>query len=268
MNALNRLNPAWWELIRLSARSFHAYRFQSLTWCVSFMIQLYLLRVVWAGVYGDRDTLLGVSSGTLLVYLTISSLHRFFLPNIIDYYIQQRVTSGRVALDLVRPFGFIKQMIAMQIGSAAALLPFLIVIVPAAAIVGSLRFPSLENFLCYLVSLALAFAVTLLIWMHVGMLSFWLMNANGIRAMLGICSDFLAGALVPLWFMPGGLRFAFELLPFQATTFLPASIYSEQVTGTEIIQPLLVQVVWILIMIPTSRIVWARAQRKIVVQGG
>ncbi|MGI8404194.1 MAG: ABC-2 family transporter protein, partial [Thermomicrobiales bacterium] len=147
------------------------------------MIQLYLLRVVWAGVYGERDTLLGVSSETLLVYLTISSLHRFFLPNIIDYFIQQRVTSGRVAHDLLRPFGFMKQMIAMQIGSATGLLPFLIVIVPAAALVGSLTFPSLENFLCYLVSLALAFVVTLLIWMHVGMLSFWLLNVNGIRAM-------------------------------------------------------------------------------------
>jgi ABC-2 type transport system permease protein len=115
---IHHINPAWWGFTRLTARTFHIYRLQSLTWCISIIIQLYLLRVVWAGVYADRDMLVGISEKTLLVYLTISALHRFFLPNLIDFYIQERVTSGRVAHDLVRPFGFVKQMIAMQVGSA------------------------------------------------------------------------------------------------------------------------------------------------------
>lgn len=268
MNALHRVNPAWWALIRLSARSFYAYRFQSLVWCFSIMIQLYLLRVVWVGVYGSRESVLGVSSQTLLVYLTISALHRFFFPTIIDYRIQERVTSGRVALDLVRPFSFLRQMIAMQVGSTAGVLPLLVVIVPLAMLVGSLDFPGVENFLLYMLSLALATVVNLLIWIHVGMLSFWFLNVNGIRVMLKVCSDFLAGALVPLWFMPGGLRFALELLPFQATTFLPASIYAGQLGRIETLKPLGIQVIWILILIPTSRLVWSRAQRRIVIQGG
>lgn len=41
--------------------------------------------------------------------------------------------------------------------------------------------------------------------------------------MLSISSDFLAGALVPLWFMPDALRTLLEWLPFQAVMFLPAS---------------------------------------------
>jgi ABC-type uncharacterized transport system permease subunit len=142
------------------------------------------------------------------------------------------------------------------------------VIVPAAIVVGSLAVPSAANVVLYFLSLALAFIVTLLIWLHVGLLSFWLLNVNGIRAMIAICSEFLAGALVPLWFMPGTLRFALELLPFQATTFLPASIYSGQVTGTAVMEPLAVQLLWIVILTLSSSFVWNRAQRKLVVQGG
>ncbi|MDQ3657790.1 MAG: hypothetical protein M3457_22285, partial [Chloroflexota bacterium] len=73
---------------------------------------------------------------------------------------------------------------------------------------------------------------------------------------------------IPVWFMPDALRIVVQLLPFQAMTFLPASIFSEQVTGTAMIGPLLVQLAWIGILTLVIARVWARAQRKLVIQGG
>jgi ABC-2 type transport system permease protein len=237
-------------------------------WLLTLMIQLYLLRVVWSAVYDGRESVDGIPADTLLVYLTISSLHRFFLPNSIAFEIEERINTGRVATDLIRPFGFMHQMIAIQAGSLAGSLPLLVVVVPVAMLVGSLTLPSPSNLLVYLLSLALAFVVNVVIWMLVGMLGFWMMNVSGVCAMLSISSDFLAGALVPLWFMPETLRTVVEWLPFQATMFLPASIFAGQVSGSDVIQPLIVQVVWIGVLIVIANAVWIRAQRKLVIQGG
>jgi len=268
MSPVWRIHPAWWELIRISARRVAVFRFNLLFWVVSLTVQLYLLRVVWTAVYAGRDSLDGVSSQTLLVFLTISAIHRLYLPNVIAYTIQERVTTGRVATDLIRPFGFLKQMVATQTGMIVGFLPFLLVIIPAALLVGSLRMPAVENLPLYGISLALAYVVNLLIWMLVGMLAFWMTNANGVRAVLSVASDFLGGTLVPLWFMPDALRTTLELLPFQAGAFLPASIFAGQVTGMAVVQPFLVQVMWIGILVAGVRVVWSRAQRKLVVQGG
>jgi ABC-2 type transport system permease protein len=184
------------------------------------------------------------------------------------YRIQERVLSGDVALDLVRPFGFLKQVMAQDIGTAFSFAPFLAIFVPAALVVGSLQPPSVGNGLLYLVSFALAFLVNSLIGMHLGLLAFWIQQVNGIRAMVGVASGFLSGALVPLWLMPDAVRFAFRLLPFQALAFLPASIYSGQVAGWAALGPLAVQLVWIGILLLTVRWIWRRAQERIVIHGG
>lgn len=263
-----RLHPAWWELIRISARRVLVFRFQMLFWPLMLMVQLYLLRAVWSAVYAGRESVDGVSAQTLLVFLTISAIQRFFMPNAIAYTIQERVTTGRVATDLTRPFGFLKQMVAVQSGMILGFLPLLLAVVPAALLVGSLRMPTVENLPLYGISLVLAYIVNLLIWMLVGMLAFWMMSSNGVRAMLSVASDFLGGTLVPLWFLPEALRTMLELLPFQAGAFLPASIFAGQVTGMAVVRPFLVQVVWIAVLLACVRIVWSRAQRKLVIQGG
>ncbi len=172
MNLSLWMHPAWPEFIRISARNFQAYRFRLMGWMITLMIQLYLLRVVWLTVYGGRDSVDGISADTLLVYLTISSLHRFFLQNSIAFEIEERISTGRVASDLIRPFGFMKQMVAIQVGNAAGSAPLLLVVVPVAMLIGSLRLPSMENLMVYAVSLGLAYIVNVLIWLLVGLLGF------------------------------------------------------------------------------------------------
>jgi ABC-2 type transport system permease protein len=142
------------------------------------------------------------------------------------------------------------------------------VFVPAALLVGSLDPPSPVNVMLYLVSYALGFLVSSLIGMHIGLLAFWIQQVNGIRAIVGVSTGFLSGALVPLWLMPEGVRFLFRLLPFQALAFLPASIYSGQVSGRDALEPLAIQLLWIGILLVTVRWMWKRAQDRIVIHGG
>ena len=268
MIARVQINPAWWEFIRNSIRQAQIYRFQFLSYLVFLCVQIFLLRTVWMGVYDGRDSVDGVSPDALLVYITVSTLQGLIGPYQIAYAIQVRVETGQVANDLIRPFGFLSQMIASQFGKTIGRSTFLIVVTPAAMFIGSLRMPDVANIGPYVLSLTLGYFVNLLIWLLVGLLSFWMMHVNGVRAILGISSDFLAGAVIPLWFMPDALRTVLEFLPFQAGVFLPTSIFMGQVTGSDLIRPLVVQIAWIVLLSLVVRVVWRNAQRRIVVQGG
>jgi len=261
-------HPVWWEMIRVSARQVQIYRTGMVFWLIRSMLELFLIRIVWSAVYGDRETVDGIGADTLLVYLTISAVQVYILPNIIAVEVGERIETGQVATDLIRPFSFMKQMIAIQLGASLGFVPALVLAVPVAMLVGSLELPSLLNGIAYVVSFSLAYMVSTLTWLLIGLGGFWLINIGGLRALLSVASGFLSGALIPVWFMPDALRILVQLLPFQAMTFLPASIFSGQVTGTAMIVPLLVQVAWIAILTGLIGLVWARAQRKLVIQGG
>lgn len=261
-------HPVWWEMIRVSAYSVRVYRVGMLFWLLSVMMQLFLLRTVWAAVYGDREELDGITAHTLLVYITISALHTYVLDNGLAHVMEDRISTGRVATDIVRPFGFMKQMVAMQAGFTIGFLPVYLLAVPVAMVIGSLRMPEPRALPVYLLSLVLAYVVNTLIWLILGLAGFWLINAGGLRGLMVMTSGLLSGALVPLWFLPDALRAVIQFLPFQAVTFLPASIFVGEVQGSEAVRPLLVQVVWIGILLWGAVLAWGRAQRKLVIQGG
>jgi len=263
-----RPNPAWFGMARIAARSLTIYRFQHLWGIVSLGLQLFLMRAVWEAAYGGRDSIDGVAIRTQIVFLTIALLQGRLLNIQIAWSIQGQVESGKVAIDLIRPMGFLGQMTAREVGRTFRNLTYVLSLIPLALLLGSLRPPDPFTMLPYGASLLLAYVVGLLTWTLVGLMSFWLLQINAIRAMLQMLSTFLAGTLVPLWFMPDALRTVLTFLPFQAAGFLPAAIYSGQVHGLALIQPFAVQLAWIVILGLAVRIVWGRAQRKIVVQGG
>lgn len=255
-------------MIRIEARQFTAFRFDIIFAVIAFAVQLYVTRAVWEAVYAGRKEVDGVTAHTLLVYLTISAVGDWFLPNRVGWTIQERVLSGDIALDLVRPFHYLKQVFAQAVGSGISFLPLLLLFVPAGMIVGSLDPPAPPYVSLYLVSFSLAFVVKFQINLLLGLLAFWMQHVNGIRAMVSVSTGFLSGALIPLWLMPDGVRWVFQLLPFQALAFLPASIYSGQVTGADALQPLAIQLLWIGILFLTARWTWRKAQERIVIHGG
>lgn len=268
MIALRRVNPGLWEIGRLGVRQAYAYRMWAYLGVLQIFLQLVLLRAVWQAVYGHRAAVNGIPIGTMITYLTVAGLLNFMVaPNIADE-IHRRIDQGQVAVDLVRPVGFVWQMLALEVGTTLGRWLMLIIVVPGLMLIGSLAPPSLGVAALFVVSLLLAFAVSSLIWLLVGLSAFWLLNIGGMRGMVYITSNFLAGAMIPLWFMPGPLRVLVEWLPFQATTYLPAAIYVETARGWALWRALGVQAVWIAVLYGLAVWVWRRAQRRLVVQGG
>jgi ABC-2 type transport system permease protein len=262
------LNPGLRDVFRMGMRNALAFRVWFDLGILQVFFQLLLVKAIWTAVYGDARTVNGVSVGTMITYLTVVGLLNFMIyPDIADE-INSRIEDGQVAIDMVRPIGFIRQMLALELGHSLARWSMLVVVVPGLLLLGSLTPASTGAFLVFLPSLVLAFAVSVQIWLLVGLSAFWLLNVSGMRGMIGLAGNFFAGSLIPLWFMPGPLRGIAEWLPFQAITFLPASIYVGERTGNAMWQGIGLQAAWAGLLGIAIGWVWRRAQRRIVVQGG
>jgi len=268
MNAFAGVNPGLWDIFRLAIRRVYAYRTWTFLGVLQVFFQLALLSAIWRAVYGDRPAVDGVAIETMIGYLTVAGLLNFIIyPGIADE-IHRRIDQGQVAVDMVRPVGFVRQMIALELGNSAGRWLLLIVVMPGLWLIGSFTLPGPLVTSAFLASVALAFTVSTLISLLVGLSGFWLINISGMRAMIFMVGNFLAGSMVPVWFMPAPLRVLVEWLPFQAITFLPASIYVREATGSQMWRALGIQALWLVVLWMGAAWTWRRAQDQVVVQGG
>jgi ABC-2 type transport system permease protein len=269
MKHLWRNLPAYIQIAGLWPQMAFTYRVDLTFRVVGILLKVYLLKVIWTAVYAGRGVVDGVELRELIAFITLAQFQVWVMFPLIADYIQERVYDGKIALDLARPVPFLGQLIAHQFGATASYLPFVLLAVPLAFVLGGFVPPaSLSAGLLYLFSLALGYLVSVLMSMLLGLVSFWTLQTWGAIDIYDYTNQFFTGALVPLWFFPPWLRQIADVLPFQAQTFIPLSIYIGQVPAHEIPTALGIQVGWVVVLFALVWAMWQRAMRRVVIQGG
>ncbi|GAA4832665.1 hypothetical protein GCM10023310_07560 [Paenibacillus vulneris] len=186
------------------------------------------------------------------------------------YAMAQRVRNGDIALDLIRPVDFQMQRFSEAAGffivemlwvniPAMLLLIFILGISPPANLMAALGF---------VVSLCIGFFVAFSINSIIMMISFMTTNTFGVQLAKRAVVDIFAGTLIPFEFFPDALRKVMEYLPFQSMAYIPLSIYTGRLTGWEMVQSLLEQLGWAVVMIVISRLLWMKAAKRLTINGG
>ena len=181
-----------------------------------------------------------------------------------------RIRSGDVAVDLYRPVGLVGWYLAGDLGRAVyhvisrGVLPTIVglllfdIAMPAtpAAAVG------------FALSLTLAVVTSFGIRFMVACSAFWLLDQTGLRTLSGVLAIFLSGMTLPLVIFPEPLRSIALALPWASYLQTPADIWLGQRTGLAMVEGLLVQAVWAVVLLALCQVVLNTATRKVVVQGG
>jgi ABC-2 type transport system permease protein len=261
--------PIYLRIAAMWPRLYYVYRANLIFSVVSVLLQIFLLKIVWTAVYAGQGIVGGTHLSALIVYLTLANLQLWILQPAMSGFMQQRVRSGQIAFDLARPVSFLGQMLANQIGSTAGVLPFIVIAIPLAFFLGGLQVPAtLIAGAAYVVSLILAYVITMMIDLILGLIAFWTLELTGLLWIYRFVSQFFAGALIPLQFFPSTLAVVAVVLPFQAQAYLPISIYLGRLQGVAIIQALGVQLFWAVASYGLARLVLHGAIRRVVIQGG
>jgi ABC-2 type transport system permease protein len=181
-----------------------------------------------------------------------------------------QIKSGAIDTDLMKPLDFHWYMLArsigeMLIGVGVLGLPALLV---AYIFLGVQFPPDVLSGLLFVPSLVLGFLLLFHLNFLLGSLAIVALDIRHISWAYFSVVRFLGGQIVPLWLFPPFVAVIAEVLPFKGTYYIPISIYIGKLAGIEAIKALGFQVMWLIVLVLLSRLVWGAAHRRLVVQGG
>ena len=249
------------------------YRFDFFLSLAITLITMTLLTSLWRAIYRGA-TAIDLPFQALLTYICLGqafSFNRIAWPQRrLMFRIGGSIRSGNIVFDLLRPTDYQ----AMQFSEVLGLYVTEMVLInlPAylfAVVVFGISPPAspvaAAGFALALVgAFLLAFSLDFLL----SIIAFWTFSAGGIIYGKKALLDLLAGSIVPLTLFPDWLRAVALVLPFQGLGYTPIAIYLGQISGAAIWWSLLVQFGWAAVLVLLTRLVWLRALRRLVVQGG
>lgn len=248
------------------------YRFQFWVELVINLLFMYVYVCVWRALYVGRGSVAGYDRSQLLTYIIVSqTLITFQFTLGVRRIIEQKVRSGEVAIDLVRPIDFQGMILATGCGTALHTLLFNMApkftLFAVSGVVGP---PASAMALgLFLISAVLGFLILFGLEFLIGVAAFWLVEVAGLHAMVmwGL-AWFFSGYFLPLEFFPHWLAAIARTLPFAAMVYTPAAIYVGTFTGLAAVAAVLGQLVWAAVLLGAGRLLFALAHRRLVVQGG
>lgn len=246
-----------------------AYRFEYLLGILNTLLSFVVYWSIYKALYGGADTVDGVTFSMVTTNFIIAlGLGSAFTKN--EMFLQDKIKQGTIANELLKPVNFKLRMLFEDLGEGffRVIFNFLPTVI-IAAFFAQLQAPSsLPNFILCLVSTLLGYIVLWLISFIVQSWSFWLFNVWGLITIKNVFVNILAGAFIPMWFMPDWLRSFINLTPFDSIYFTPVQLYLGELQGYEILINFARQILWIVILYAIGEFCWRKGIKKLVVQGG
>ncbi|MER6121285.1 ABC-2 family transporter protein [Streptomyces sp. NPDC001795] len=120
----------------------------------------------------------------------------------------------------------------------------------------------------FALSLLLGQWVLYYVMLVIDQLCFWTLRNGAAMLILIFAQNLLSGVYAPLWFFPHWFVTLSGLLPFQATLSVPLSLYVGRIPLSDAGFQLAVQAAWIVALALFTRLLWRRAARRVISQGG
>ncbi len=262
--------------IRLAFLKFLAYRLRYYTGVISYTIfvtgHYYIYSALFASAVAESasGTIGGLTLPEMITYVAVSWIGRSFYFNNIARELSRMIQEGEIAVLLIKPFHVQTVMMFEAIGESGFrllmfTLPIMVVIVP---LFGIQRPADPMLYLWTFVSFCQALIIYSQFNFLLGCLAFSMKNIQGVMRAKMVSMDFLTGVVVPFTFFPDWFQSAMNWLPFQYISYVPVTIYLGKRTGSDLVEALLVQLAWSVGLFLIGRLVWLRAVRNVVVQGG
>ena len=183
----------------------------------------------------------------------------------------ERIRTGDVVTDLLRPVDPVWQLLAADLGRAGyAVLTRFVAPVLVGALVFDLYAPSrAATYVLFACSTLLATIICFGCRYIVNASAYWLMDVRGPNIWWTLTSGMLGGLYFPVWFFPEAMATALIVAtPFPSVIQIPLDVLVER--GSPVLQLALigVQAGWVVVILALCRFVQARGERTLVIQGG
>lgn len=261
---------AYRYLVRMKVQVGLTYRFEVLAVVATQLIVMVASVYLWNNAYSGQSSLAGLQRNQMVTYAVLAVVLSSLFQNGVQNAISRGVREGSIAVHFLRPADVIGMFFSDDLGTMVTAfflktLPLLFM----GALVFGISPPAGPLALCLsLVSVCFAFLILWLLSALTGMITFWAMYLGQLGVVKDVIVNILSGMLIPVWFFPPFLQTALRYLPFQYTYQTSIGIYIGRITPREGLFEIMVQLVWVVLLYGLVRLVWQRARRHVLVQGG
>lgn len=184
--------------------------------------------------------------------------------------IADRIRTGDVAIDFLRPLDVQGASVATEVGKAVfALIPRGIPSVALGALVVGMAMPTTPlPYLLGAVSVAAGITLACAVVYIVATSGFWMVETRGVQTAYMVLSGFLAGLFVPISLFPTWLRIVAEATPFPSMMMYSIDILSGRVTGAPSLGLVAVQLLWLSVVAVAGHLLTRAGRHRLEVQGG
>jgi ABC-2 type transport system permease protein len=185
--------------------------------------------------------------------------------------IADRIKSGDVAVDFLRPLDVQGAAVTTEVGRALFnLIPRGLPSVLIGGVFVGMALPSDPSaYLLGAVSILLAIAVSAAtVYVLVAVPGFWIVETRGLQILYMVVSGFLAGLFVPIWLFPGWLEVVAQATPFPATMMYPVDVISGRAAGVDALVLVVVQLAWLIGVAALGQVLTRAGRHRLEVQGG
>jgi len=231
----------FWELAQRSFQRHLTYRAATLAGLATNVFFGFLRVAVMTALYGTRTEVAGMDLASAITFTGLAQAVIAYLSIFGWYDLMRSVNSGEVASDLLKPLGYFRFWLALDLGRASV--AFLL--------------RGVSIMLLYLCFFPIIVPDRPMQWVALGasFILSWLLRV-------------LSGFFMPLRFFPDWFQTFCYLTPFPSMVTTTIEIYLGLLTGPALVQALFVQLFWIVVMILACQRVLRAGVHRLVIQGG
>lgn len=261
---------AYWAVISARYRMLLQYRAAAVA---GFATQVFwgLIKVmIFAAFYRASRGPQPMRYAEVVTYVWLGQAMLRMLPWDMDGDIRQKIRSGAVAYELLRPLDLYALWYARAVAwrTAPTTLRALPMFVLAMAFFGMQWPASVGSGLAWLAATAGALVLACAITTLLSVSLLWTVSGDGAARLIVAGVIFLSGMIVPLPLFPEWAQRVVNVLPFRGLVDLPFRLYVGHIPPAQVVAVLAHQLAWTLGLVAFGRWLLGRGKRRLVVQGG
>ncbi len=268
----------WWTFFQISLNERLVYRGDfMLGTLMRFLPTLTQIFLWWAifeslpdsqvGQDGPDGEIVGYRYGDMVAYYLMVTISRAFssMPGLTSG-ITRMVRTGEVKKFLIQPVDLQGSLLVQRI--AHKLVYYLIAALPFSLVFFLCRgyfiegWPDFETLILFVISLVLSFLLGFFLESCLGMVSFWLLEVGSLAFIYMLMNFLLSGHMFPLELLPPQLHAVVDFLPLKYLAYFPAALFLGKMDRTEMYQGVAIEILWVVVFVVLSRVLWARGVKR------
>ncbi len=243
------------------------FRSRIFVWFLSSFLNPLFILIFWAAVILDKGNILpGWNLSTISVfYLLVVVANSFIIVHIDEDVAIRDIREGQLTAYVLKPFSYFWSKFLSEIGwrIMQGFFALLVLLIFFMFFKNIITFPNtVLGIISTILIVILALLISFVFKMILGLTAFWFVDFWGLQQLVEVVLIVLAGIIIPIELYPGWLKNIALSTPFPYMVYYPILSFQSRLINAEIINVILIQLFWILLLSLFYKFLWSKGIKK------